>query len=79
MNIVPVQTVKFPPKIMVWEMMSGSGLSELHFVPLKQLVNAEYYINEILEKSCLPSDTTENVSLDVRGHFYAGWGSCPYR
>ena len=26
-----------------------------------------------------PNDRTENVSLDVRGHFYAGWGSCPYR
>ena len=23
-----------------------------------------------------PNDRTENVSLDVRGHFYAGWGSC---
>ena len=52
-NIVPVQTVKFPPKIIVWGMMSGSGLSELHFVPLKQSANAEYYINEILEKTCL--------------------------
>ena len=36
-------------------MMSDSGLSELHFIPLKQSVNAEYYINEILEKSCLPT------------------------
>ena len=49
------QTVKFPPRIMVWGMTSGSGLSELHFVPLKQTVNAEYFINEILEKSCLPT------------------------
>ena len=40
---------------MVWRMMSDSGLSELHFIPLKQSVNAEYYINEILEKSCLPT------------------------
>ena len=52
-NIEPIQTVKFPPKIMVWGMMSGTGISELHFLPPKQSVNAEYYIKEILEKSCL--------------------------
>ena len=45
----------------------------------------QYYIKEILRSSNLkekvnrPNDRTENVSLDVRGYFYAGWGSCPYR
>ena len=54
-NIQPVQTVKYPPKIMVWGMMSSSGLSELHIIPSKQSVNADYYISEVLEKCCLPA------------------------
>ena len=54
-NIPPVESVKNPPKMMVWGMMSRSGLSELHFIPPKRSVNAEYYINEILEKCCLPT------------------------
>ena len=35
------------------------------------------YLEE--KEDYMPSDTTKNVSLDVRGHFYAGWDSCPYR
>ncbi|KAI6656095.1 hypothetical protein LOD99_1428 [Oopsacas minuta] len=31
--------------------MSYRGLSELHFVPPKQTVNSQYYVEEILEKS----------------------------
>ena len=35
-------------------MMSRTGLSELNIIPPNQSVNTDYYINEILEKSCLP-------------------------
>ncbi|KAI6646178.1 hypothetical protein LOD99_9385 [Oopsacas minuta] len=35
--------------------MNRLGLSELHFIPPKRSVNPDYYINEILEKCCLPT------------------------
>ena len=38
--IKPVIQVKFPTKIMVWDMMSFQALSELHIVPEKTTVNA---------------------------------------
>ena len=50
-NIPAPKTVKFPPKVMVWEMMSYQALSELHFLPPKQTINAVYYIDEILTKT----------------------------
>ncbi|XP_043188184.1 uncharacterized protein LOC122363236 [Amphibalanus amphitrite] len=37
-------SVKFPPKLMVWGMMSYEGLSQLHVIPQKTSVNAEYYV-----------------------------------
>ena len=33
--------------------MSYRGLSDLHFIPPKQTVNALYYVSEILEGTCL--------------------------
>lgn len=48
-------SVKFPPKLMVWGMMSYQGLSNLHVIPAKTSVNAEYYVETILEKCCLPA------------------------
>ncbi|KAI6656211.1 hypothetical protein LOD99_1544 [Oopsacas minuta] len=54
-NITPVESVKTPPKMMVWGMMSWPGLSELHFISPKRLVNTDYYINDILEKCYLPT------------------------
>ena len=47
------ETVKFPPKFMVWGMMSFRAISKLHFIPPKQTVNTTFYIDEILAKSCL--------------------------
>ena len=40
-------------QIMVWDMMSYRGLSDLHFIPPKQTVNALYYVSDILEGTCL--------------------------
>ncbi|KAI6647362.1 Transposase-like [Oopsacas minuta] len=54
-NITPVETVKNPPRLMVWGMMSHRGLSELHLISPRHSVNADYYINEILAKCCLPT------------------------
>lgn len=45
-EVTPLETIKFPPKIMVWGMMSHQVLSELHFVPAKQSENASYYVSE---------------------------------
>ena len=52
-NIIPQETVKFPPKLMVWGMMNFRAISKLHFIAPKQTVNTAYYIDEILSKSCL--------------------------
>ena len=64
-NIIPQETVKFPPKFMVWGMMSFRAISKLHFIPPKQTVNTAYYIDEILAKSCLETlhRTRENGSV----------------
>ena len=51
-NVPTTATVKYPLKVMVWGMMSYRALSELHVVPQKQSVNSEYYISEILSKTC---------------------------
>ena len=51
-EVLPQETVKFPPKIMTWGMMSHQTLSELHIVPPKQTVDASYYVSEILAKTC---------------------------
>ena len=47
--------VKFPPKLMVWGMMSHQGLSELHIIPEKTSVDSHYYVDTILENACLPA------------------------
>ena len=52
-NVPPNETVKNPPKVMVWGMMSCQALSDLHFIPPKQTVNAAYYVDNILSKTCL--------------------------
>ena len=51
-RVQPMETIKFPPKFMVWGMMSHQALSELHFVEPKQTVNTSYYVEEILSKTC---------------------------
>ena len=35
-NIIPQETVKFPPKLMVWGIMSFRAISKLHFIAPKQ-------------------------------------------
>ena len=88
LNIIPQETVKFPPKFMVWGMMSFRAISELHFIPPKQTVNTEYYIDEILTKSCLDTlnRTRKNGSVLKRkmlqnmskAAFYAGRCPCSH-
>ena len=48
-KVPPREVIKNPPKVMA--IMSYRGLSELHFVPPKQTVNSQYYVEEMLEKS----------------------------
>ncbi|KAI6656244.1 hypothetical protein LOD99_1577 [Oopsacas minuta] len=78
-DITPVETVKNPPRLMVWGIMSHQGLSELHLISPRQSVNADYYINETLEKCCLPTYKRKkmrgpwlrgNCIEDVRHLFY---------
>jgi hypothetical protein len=45
---------KFLPKRMVWSAMLSSGLLDLHEVPMKTSINAEYYHDTILEQYLLP-------------------------
>ena len=52
-DVPTVYSVKFPAKFQVWGMMSHHALSELHIVPQGQSINAAYYRNEILAKTCI--------------------------
>ena len=54
-EVPTASSVKFPPKLMVWGMMSYQGLSQLHVVPKKTSINAEYCVENILKKVCLPA------------------------
>ena len=54
-NVPTSPSVKFPTKVMFWGAISHQGLTELHFVPEKTMVNARYYVDEILTKSLLPA------------------------
>ena len=56
-SVAPRLVSKHPAKIMVWGAMSSQALTDLHVVPQKQPVDADYYVTEILEKSLLPSLT----------------------
>ena len=54
-NVTPIETIKFPLKINVWGMMSHRALSNLHFIPRGQSLTSEYYVEEILKKSLMPT------------------------
>ena len=54
-EVAPTFTVKHPLKIQVRGLMSFIALSELHVLPEKQMVTGAYYVDEILEKSQLPT------------------------
>jgi transposase len=53
-NFQPSEQVKFS-HVMVWGAMSASGLTDLHMVPQGTTVNAQYYIDNILETELLPA------------------------
>ena len=48
---------KFSPKIMVWDAISYTGLSELNLVPSRTTVDASYFQEHILEHHLLPMFT----------------------
>lgn len=52
-EIEAVRSIKHSPKVMVWGMFSTQGVSQLHFVPSGQTVNAQYYRENILAKEGL--------------------------
>ena len=52
---VPVaKTVKKSAYVNIWGAMSASGLSAIHIMPQGQMVDAEYYVKDILEKEVKP-------------------------
>ena len=68
-------------------MMSYRLLSELHIIASKQMIDATYYREIILEKSCKEAleRIAENVSVlsdhtpkHVRNLPYARWSPCTY-
>ena len=67
-KIPPRETMKNPPKVMVWAIMSNRAVSEMHFVPAKQIVNVQYYVEDIMEKSHQHalSRTSENGDILTR-------------
>ena len=54
-EVPPAFTVKHPLKIQVWGLMSFIALSERQVLPEKQMVMGAYYVDEIPEKSLLPT------------------------
>ena len=54
-SVPTAPSVKFPAKLMVCEMMSHQGLSELHVIPPKTKVDTKYYVKNTLQESCLPA------------------------
>lgn len=64
-NVAPSEQVKFSAHSMVWGAMSASGLSELHIVPQGTTINAEYYINNILQPVLLPALARKKKSGSV--------------
>ena len=48
-------SVKFPPKLLVCGMISNEKLSQLHVIPQNTSVDAEYHVESMLEKVCLPA------------------------
>src|SRR6218665_371184 len=65
-NVPVASQVKFSPTVLVWEGMTASGLTRLHFVPQHTSINSEYYINNILKKELKPVyarlDTSGTIS-----------------
>ena len=50
---------------MVWWAMSAKALTNLHMVPQKQLVDARYFVIQILQKSLLPSSARDASTSSV--------------
>ena len=61
-NIPITKKVKKSTYINIWGATSASGLLDLHIIPRGQTVNAEYYVNYILEKEVKPILKRTNVT-----------------
>ena len=62
---------KFSGKLMVWGAMSSKALSELHIVPSRTLIDAQYYHDIILEGFLLPAlDRTATTGPLTERRFY---------
>ena len=66
-DVEPSETVKFSPKIMVWGAISASSLSELHIVPQKTSVTADYYTENILAEILLSMFTQNRTTGSLVG------------
>ena len=66
-DVEPIEKVKFSPKVMVWGAMTSTCLSELHIVPQKTSINADYYQKNILGKNLLPMFDRRSVTGPLTG------------
>ena len=66
-DVEPIEKVKFSPKVMVWGAMTSTCLSELHIVPQKTSINADYYQENILGKNLLPMFDRRSVTGPLTG------------
>lgn len=64
-NVAPAKQVKFSAHSMVWGSMSASGVLELHVVPQRTTINAQYYVTNILQQILLPALTKRQKSGPV--------------
>ena len=70
-QVPPAYQVKKSSKWIIWNGMTGRGLTELHFIPQGQTLTADYYINNMLEKEVKPLLRHKNVNkvIDERKLF----------
>ena len=66
-DVEPIEKMKFSPKVMVWGAMTSTCLSELHIVPQKTSINADYYQENILGKNLLPMFDRRSVTGPLTG------------
>ena len=58
----PVYQVRKSLKWIIWDGMTGRGLTGLHFLPQGETLTADYYINNTLEKDAKPLLRRKNVN-----------------
>ena len=61
-QVPPAYKVLKSSKWIMWDGMTGRGLTGIHFLPQGQTLTADYYINNILEKEVKPVLHRKNVN-----------------